>query len=272
MYTVLLHMHDDVGQRARAIAALELARALPAHLLCLQTIELPTTLEPVLMPPSIAHAAAELKMAGRRAAAELQRQALEADLTGAGLSIEWHQRDGDAKDALSRYAALSDLVVVSLPGHPLPGPSPLALAAEVALDLDVPIVAVPPALASFDAAAPAIVAWDGSQAAGAALRGAIPLLRRSALTTVVTVNAADSFGPTAEEAFAYLQRAGVKAAVRRLDDKENVAAALLEAVSEVSASCLVMGMYGRGRTKEFFLGGVTASLIPTAPIPLLLAH
>lgn len=272
MYTVLLHMHDDVGQRARAVAAIALARTLPAHLLCLQTVDLPASLEPVLMPPSIAHAAGELKMAGRRAVAELQRRALEADLSEAGLSIEWHQRDGDARAALSRYAALSDLVVVSLPGHPLPGPSPFALAAGVALDLDVPIVAVPPALSSFDASAPAVVAWDGSRAAGAALRAAGPLLRRSALATVVTANAADEFAPAAEEAAAYLQRAGVKVAVRRLDHVENVAAALLDEVSKASASCLVMGMYGHGRAKEFFLGGVTASLLPTAPIPLLLAH
>jgi nucleotide-binding universal stress UspA family protein len=272
MHTVLLHMHDDIGQRSRAAAALALARALPAHLLCLQTLALPVGLEPVRQLPSLAHAAGEARIAGARALAELQQAALETDLAAAGLSVEWHRHEGDAREALRRYALLADLVVVSRAEPPAADAPPLALAAEVALHLDIPALVVPAGLEVFDPTRPAVVAWDGSQAAAAALRAAVPLLRRSATVAVLTVNDADRWEPSADAAVAYLVRAGVRASVSRLDNVADVAEALLAAAARTSASFLTMGMYGHGRARERLLGGVTQSILGRASIPLLLAH
>ena len=52
----------------------------------------------------------------------------------------------------------------------------------------------------------------------------------------------------------------------------DVAETLRTQVSLFRADMLVMGAYRHSRLQEWFLGGVTQSLLSRSPVPLFLAH
>ncbi|MEO7470126.1 MULTISPECIES: universal stress protein [Sphingobium] len=89
---------------------------------------------------------------------------------------------------------------------------------------------------------------------------------------MVTVEEADSAFP-ATDAPAYLARHGIKAQLHswsRTDRPTEIA--LRDAMASLHADWVVMGAFGHSRWRELIFGGVTRSLLRTAPVPLLLAH
>src|SRR3546814_15977295 len=92
-------------------------------------------------------------------------------------------------------------MIVTLP----PGPrrefaDPLHLAADLALAGRVPVIAVPQEAKSFPVTGRAMVAWEGSQEASAALRLSVPLLKLAEEGNVVTVEEAGKYHFPAPEA------------------------------------------------------------------------
>jgi nucleotide-binding universal stress UspA family protein len=70
----------------------------------------------------------------------------------------------------------------------------------------------------------------------------------------------------------YLRRQGITAAVRHGSGLLDIGDALLSAASDSDADLLVMGGYGRSPLRESLLGGVTASILQSMTIPVLVAH
>jgi nucleotide-binding universal stress UspA family protein len=70
----------------------------------------------------------------------------------------------------------------------------------------------------------------------------------------------------------YLRRQGIPADVAHRSERDEIGEALLTAASDENASLLVMGAYGRSPLRESLLGGVTASVLRSLTLPVLLAH
>ena len=118
----------------------------------------------------------------------------------------------------------------------------------------------------------ACVAWDGSDEAAAALRGAAPLLRDCASVTVVTVTEKDRGRPT-DDAMRYLSRHGVKAELQAVARVGSIEETIAAAAARAQADLLVMGAFGHSRMREYLFGGVTRYFVEEATGPaLLLAH
>lgn len=271
MKTILLPIDDQDGTEARLQAALDVARAQRAHLVCLQVT------------PPIAYVAAsetggfyafpDVLDAVREAEAKL-RAATEARLSREDVAWSYEHGEGDRAAMIVARGSLADLIVLTGGFGPHRAVDLLPLVGDVAIHARTPVLAVPAVPVGFDACGRALIAWNGSFEAGNALRAALPLLRQASAVNVLTVTEDDAVMRfPAIDGCEYLSRQGLKAELHQVARNGlSIAAGLLEGVSRLGADYVVMGAYGHSRAREFLLGGVTREMLASCPVPLLLAH
>jgi nucleotide-binding universal stress UspA family protein len=182
-----------------------------------------------------------------------------------------------ADEGLARQAAFADLVVL---GQDDPAESTsdvvTSLPEYVVLNCTRPVLVVPHSRV-FDAVGRrALVAWNGSREATAALTGAIPLLREAERVSVAMLEPpaqqrAAGIDPEAD-LIAWLGRHGVKAEVLVRHAGADVGAQLLALGAELQADLLVMGCYGQARFRELLLGGASRTILRSMTVPVLMAH
>lgn len=272
MTTILLHIHDDLGAESRLQAACDLARAAQAHVQCVQVTPM---LEMLAAGVGDGLGYAPAVAAELHAIDATFRTRIEARFAQEDVAWDWHQMDGDSLPNLLAAARLADVIVASLPEAGRSGiGDPLPIAADLALGGRTPVLAVPVAARGFAVTGCALVAWDGSPPAAAALRAAVPWLKLAETVEIVTVGAEDgTVGFPATDAPEYLARHGIKARLHGWPRADRTTeGALRDAIAALRADWVVMGAFGHSRLRELIFGGVTRSLLRTAPVPLLLAH
>lgn len=269
MKSILLHIYDDSGLESRLQAAFDLARAFEAHLTCVH----PTPFEDYLaMDPLVAARLPEEfseKMKKLRVALQSR---VEEKLRVEGVSWDWVHVDEQPTPALTRLSTLSDLVVTSIAGAAVYRDEPRPVAAGVALAAAVPVLAVPEEVPHLRLDLPAVIAWNGSPEAAAAVRAALPLLRLASAVHIVEVEEKPAAYP-ADEAARYLSRHDVGTEiVVRPGTRRKIGEIVEETALELGAGMIVMGAYGHSRLRELLIGGVTRDLASGSRLPLLLAH
>jgi nucleotide-binding universal stress UspA family protein len=268
MKTVLVYANDDAGLESRLQGAFDIARAFAAHVHCVQvrpfdnhligvpfggTYALQTALEDVIK-AEVAH----------------QRR-MEARLRAENISWDWSRYDGAPAQVLVDRAHLADLIVLSLPDESHSGHFRREMVSAVAVHARAPVLALPLGSRSFDCFGTAMVAWNGSAQAAAALRAAVPLLRDRAVT-LVSVGAEEGAFP-ATDALRYLSRHGIHADLKTVPRGGKTAEERLEEeAAALGAGLIVMGAFGRGRLRETLFGGATHYLVTSGRFPLLHAH
>ena len=266
MKNILVLMHDDVGQEARFQAALDLTRALDGHLTCLDVAA-----PPVTVADYATLGGGALLLAEEVASEAENRERMEQRLKGEDVAYDWIQTIGYLSPSVREASGLADLNVLNRDIKDA-YPDMEEVASEVLIKAGRPIVAVPRECRGFDAFGHALVAWDGSPQAEAALRAAVPLLQHASRVTLIEIDDGSVKVP-AEEAAAYLSRHGVRPVVWRMDAAMEIPSMiLLDQVEEQGAAYLVMGGFGRSRFAEAMLGGVTRRMLHECPVPLFLAH
>jgi len=266
MKNILVLVHDDVGQEARLQAALSLTRALGGHLTCLDVALMPATVEDFAT-----LGAAALLIPDERVSEARNRAELDARLQKEGVPYHWTEAVGFASQSIRDAAALADVIVLN---RDIKGsyPDMEEISGEVLLGTGRPILAVPGVSRGFDAFGHAMVAWDGSNEADAALLAAIPLLQHARTVTIVEIEDGSIKMP-ASHAACHLSRHGIDAEIRRIPRGLDIASTvLLEQIDALKAAYLVMGGFGHSRFREALLGGVTRRMLQECPVPLFLAH
>ncbi len=265
MKTVMVLIHDDAGQEARLQCALDVARTLEGHLLCLDVVRLPVVAEGF----GVGTASAMLVL-DERGREDSNVDRLVPRLAGSGVSHDWFRIQSNSELAITDAARLVDLIVVSRQGFGEPAETG-GMASRLAEHTTAPILLVPTGQTSFDLTGKALVAWDGSAPNGAAVRAAVPLLKRASEIEVLTIGeTADDADP--EQVVAYLARHGCKATARRAPRSGDLSEQLLEALRTSGATWGVMGSYGHSRLREMLFGGASKTLLAKAPVPLLVSH
>ena len=268
MKSILLHIYDDVALESRLQAAFDLARTFEAHLTCLHATPFEDYL--ALDPLVVAELPEEFSVKMKRRREALQER-VESRLRSEGINWDWIHEDELMSTALIRASALADLVVLSLSGPALMRDDPRPLAATVATNARTPVFGVPQTLAGLRPDAGALIAWNGSPEAAAAMRAALPFLRLAPRVRLLEVEERHSAYPR-DRAARYLSRHDVHAEIVERPRHGRVSEEIRSAARELGAGLIVMGAYGHSRLREFVLGGVTRSFLPGAPLPLLLAH
>lgn len=266
MKNILVLVHDDAGQEARLQSAFDLTRALDGHLTCLDVAVAPPPIAPI---DDMGLAAIAIAEAQQRE--DTNRARLQPRLDAEQIAYHWVERVGLLSQTIVAASRLADLIVLNREISAA-YPEMRRVAGDVLIESGKPIVAVSQQTHGFDAFGRALVAWDGSPEADAALQAAVPLLRLARDITIIEVNDGSIKIP-ANDAAIYLSRHGIKSAVlsesARFDIPSTV---ILDAVDKLAAAYLVMGGFGHSRMVEAALGGVTKRMLRECPVPLFLAH
>lgn len=265
MKNVLLLAHDDAGQEARFQAALDVVRAIDGHLTCLDVAVIPELTDGGC-------GAAALAFADERQREAANRDTLERRLAVEGIPRNWIDTHGDIARRLTLQAGLADLIVVNLQLDSGPIPDMRSIASEVVLKSGKPMLAVPETSRGIRLTGHAMIAWDGSEEATAALQAAIPLLLLAHRVTIVEIVDGSVKVPS-EAAAAYLSRHNISASIHpRHPNVPSAGREILKLVTLKNADYLVMGGFGHSRLREAVFGGVTRHMLTQSPVPLFLAH
>jgi nucleotide-binding universal stress UspA family protein len=270
--TILVHVDASPAASDRIRLAIGLAQAAGAHLVGSAL----TGISRFVTPGMVACGDARLaeRCADLRHAAAAALEHFEALVRAAGLASSEVRLVDDVDGGIALQARYCDLVVVGQSGAGAAGqrddlPEYLLLASARPV-LVLPHAGHPAALDGH-----AVVAWDGSVEATRAVAGALPLLRAASATTVVACG--DASGRPGEDdpctrLAAWLGRHGIDARTGHPPAVGDVGEALLSAATRLGAGLLVMGGYGHAHYRELLLGGVTATVLRTMTLPVLLAH
>ena len=267
MKNILLLIHDDAGQEARLQAALDVTRAVGGHLKCLDVTAMTAI-------PGDGYGAdgGVMMLDYERQQEAANKPRIQQRLAAEDVSWEWADVCGFMEAAIEEAAGLADLIVVNRQLDDYPIPDMRHIASQLVVKSGVPVLAVPEDTRAFPAAGAALVAWDGSAEAAAALTAAIPLLKLARSVTIVEVEDGSIKAP-AEEAAAYLSRHGIKPVIMKEDPDGDPASAVIMAKANTGRfDYLVMGGFGHSRFVEVLLGGVTRRMLTDSPIPLFMAH
>lgn len=265
MKNILLLVHDDAFQEARLKVALDVLRAVDGHLICLDLIiPVPASDSFGGIRPAVTEHDQTQASSNRRRVAEM--------LAMHDITAEWIEAIGDPAECLFRASLLSDLLVISSTGAHGLFFDGTALAADIIVKSRRPVLAVPKEARSMNPAGHALIAWDGSQDAVAAMRAAIPFLRLAKAITLLEI-ADGSVEIEAEQAASYLSRHGVLAEIRAKHLLvQTVGTTILRESQAEAVDYIVMGGFGHSHIREAFFGGASLTLLSRSRVPMLLAH
>ncbi|TNC51473.1 universal stress protein [Rubellimicrobium rubrum] len=177
----------------------------------------------------------------------------------------------------ARVGRFSDLAVIARPyGRNRDHLAP-AVAEALLFGTGAPVLVVPDA--ALDWSRPfrrVCLAWNGTDEAMRAARGALPFLCAAEAVDVVIIDpplhAHDRSDPGGDLSL-WLARHGVKAEVAVLARTQpRIADILTRFATERGCDAVVMGAYGHSRLREAMLGGATRDMLSQVPFPLLMAH
>lgn len=267
MKNILVLIHDDDGQEARLQAALDVARAFEGHLTCLDVAMLPA-----MVGDYAALGVEAMMMADERDRERANRRRTEARLAADDVPFTWIDVTGDVARELKDASRLADLIVLNREMISVSAPDMRRIVGETLISAKKPVLAVPAGAHGIKIDGNAVVAWDGSVEAEAALIASVPLLRRARSVVILWVDDGSVTVP-ATEAATYLSRYGIKPIVRRIaPGLDRASTAIIVDLRMHHPAYLVMGGFSHPRFLEQVFGSVTTRLLKDSPVPLFLAH
>lgn len=272
MKTILLHVQDDPSLDDRLEAALSLARAFSAHLVCLHV----TPIEAYAAVGAFdgANLMSDVMDALERGEAAV-RSKVRDQMAAANVSWEYEQVTGPVASIITRHAALADLVVTGREGHSSKAPwsTQISLLGDLLHRCRTPLF-IPASTAIFlNPTGPALIAWDGSYEASNAIRASLAFLKAASKVAILQVEKKAEENFPVETLIDYLSRHGIRAEPRSAAaDHEQVATTIVEEAVRMGNATIVMGGYNHSRIGELVFGGVTRTLLADCPTALLMAH
>ncbi len=275
--SIFVHVDDSPQSAQRLDVAVRLARRYPAEVLgtyVVSTRDLGVT-EAALMPPEIvqSHRATALK-----AQEDAEARFRSAIASGGVAASTWMAPAGDAIEAAVTRARYADLAIVGQPAPRSPDAGfQTELANAIVMESGRPALMVPYIGAGETLGERVMIAWKDSRESARAVADALPFLKdaREVLAVAVTPRADETvqeyISDKAVEGF--LRRHGVHATVKR-STAQDIAAGefLLSRAADFGADLIVMGGYSRPRLSRLIWGGVTATMLASMTVPVLMAH
>jgi nucleotide-binding universal stress UspA family protein len=266
MKTILLLAHDDAGQEARFLAALDVARAVGGHLKCLDV-----SVMPLFVGDFYSGAGEAMLLAQEREQEGANRTRLEARLAAESLPWDWTDTTAAIGPALEQASLLADLIVVNRQLD-FRLPDMRAVASDLVVRSGKPILAVPEASRGLKTDGRVLVCWNGSTCAAAALRAAVPLLKLAETVILLEVEE-EGRASSVQDAAEYLARHDIHPLIRRRQPPASKPAkVILDEIRHERADYVVMGGFSHRRFIEALFGGVTRTMLSESPVPIFMAH
>lgn len=203
---------------------------------------------------------------GKAIAARFEQQVSAAKVSSAWAKVEGVP--GDPGGDTLRIARSVDLVISAQPDPDSDVPDTDALLR----DSGRPVLVVPRTARIDPALQRIVIGWNGSREAARATFDALPLLKEAKAVDVLVVDATDDARP-GEAIAAALARHGVKAKLVAVEKGAgSVEDAIVNYCNGSKADLLVLGAYGHSWLREFLFGGVTRSMLDSAPVATFMSH
>jgi nucleotide-binding universal stress UspA family protein len=280
MKSLLTILTETTQTTAQIAAAVAFARAHDAHL---DVLALGVDATPVSY-GQFGTSMAIIQVAVERAQAQATElaKAARALLTPEGIDLKWAVEEqiaqsGGIAELVGMRARLCDLVIL-----PRPYGEGRSVDAEVVLecalfDGHAPVLVVPEAgLGAAATPSRVVVAWNQSVESMAAVRAALPLLKRAESVSLAVINPASHGAESSDPGgllCQMLSRHGVHVDVAVLaKTMPRVTDVLNRHIIDTGSDLLVMGAYGHSRLREALFGGATREMLEMCPVPLLMAH
>jgi nucleotide-binding universal stress UspA family protein len=276
MFYKTVHLFVNVNEGAQPNAAIdyavEFARREGAHLSSLAVAQIVDFALVRILP--LADAIIEQINDECLAKAKAIAEHIEVTARLAGVSADCsvvHTKPDVARRTVIAAARLCDLVVTSQPNGLFSAEEKLI--ENVVFNSGRPVLVVPPEWTSGPALEKVVVAWDGGARAARAVGDAAPLLNKAVSVEVVHVTADASHDFAGTELARHLSRRCANLNVTVLPMKyADAGKTLLDHLSSMRASLLVMGAFAHPRLLEYVVGGTTSMMLTDARIPVLYSY
>lgn len=276
--SILVHLDQRANTRQRVAAAAALAIHHDARLVgqaCVGWVGMPV--DPSGTVDMAAYQQVAMDSLNQQAQGCVQRFQEQAQALGV-TSYEGRVDAGFAVDTMTLVARYCDLTVVTqtAPEEWLTLASP-QMPQDVLLRSGRPLLVLPYVGEFPMPPERVLVGWNASREAARALQDALPLLKHARVVEVVVFETPEDVGrlhgavPGADIGL-WLARHGVNVEVRYVPTKVGAGEALLSHAADMGADLIVTGGYGHSRIREAVLGGVTRTLLRSAPVPVLMSH
>jgi len=270
---ILVHVKANEDWSEHIDVAMRLAKTFNASLTGLRTSQSTARIKQFVGAEPQAVLDAEAKETELATGAEQRfREALKAS----GVDGDWDTAEGNASEILMLAARVHDVIVVKQtqegvdePGSDVPE--------ACAVSSGTPTLVVP-----FEGSFPsigerALVAWNGSQQAAAAVHGAMPLIHRAKHVTVLIGRGKESLSSITRypklDIVGHLSRHAAEVSTWAFEAHDwEAGARILDIADETNSDLVVMGAYGHSAWRELFLGGATRHVLKHMTLPVFMAH
>jgi len=177
---------------------------------------------------------------------------------------------------VAHRARFNDLIILPRPYGKHCGQEQEIIIEAALFEGNSPTLVVPGKLKEKSDRLRAIIAWNESNEAMAAVRAALPALIAAESVNIVVIDP-PQHGPDRSDPGGALSqmlvRHGVKVEISILaKTMPRVSDVLQRHARDMGADLLVMGAYGHSRFREAILGGATRNMLENADIPVLMAR
>ncbi|MET3521670.1 MULTISPECIES: universal stress protein [unclassified Mesorhizobium] len=194
-----------------------------------------------------------------------------------GLSFEWRSLESFSGDsALTGISTVraADLIIAAQRDT---GGDPGADVDTLVYDAGRPVLVVPhegPLLTTFKRV---LLAWNGSKEAARAAFDALPFISEAEKTDILIIDPPESLDETPEaagaEIAAALSRHGATVSVSvQKSNGASVDDLIQTRIAETGADLLVLGAYSHSWLRQLLFGGVTRTVLRTAPVAAFLSR
>ena len=202
-------------------------------------------------------------------------------VNNSGVKVRAEVIDGDSKTSaqkMAHYARNTDLVVLAQPDPSRDNFQRLRdFSQDVLLLSGRPVLFVPYIGTTKVGYKKAMIAWDGTPAASRSVHDAIPLLATTDEVEILIVESKKQQvfkkDLLVDDLVEHLSHHDINAYIKRVSPGNNdVASTILNQIVDNGTDLLVIGGYGTPTLKQKIFGNVSATLLSSMSVPVLMSH
>ena len=190
---------------------------------------------------------------------------------GNGVSCSWREGEGVESEIIGDYGRLFNVIVM---GRNEMGTSvDWKATLEAALfESGRPVILAaakpPPTVGQH-----IVIAWNGATETARTIAVAMPVLRKAARVTVLTVEGGFVPGPSAEDVARHLGRNGIATTtMTAAPGRRSIGDAMVDEAATAGADMLLKGAFTNSRLRQMIFGGATRDIINNSVLPVLMAR
>jgi nucleotide-binding universal stress UspA family protein len=276
--TILVHVGDPDRSKETVSVAVMMAKRYDAHLIGLYVIP------GIQIYPSVAMYIPEEALTPQRKfnlkKARKAQAVFEKLADAEGISAEWRLEESAIPSITEQVVDschAADLVILGQPDEEKDDSYLRQLPGDVLMESGRPMMIVPNSGTFKEVGSHVMIGWNGSRESTRAVFDALPMLK---MADEVYVHSAVAERPSTDkpvvlgaEIAATLARHDVAvSAETNVNPDISDGDELLSYVTQRGANLLVMGGYGRSRTREMIFGGATNHILKHMVVPVLMSH